>query len=32
MWLDVEIWLPLVVVGLAVAIFFGVESELHPNP
>jgi hypothetical protein len=31
MWLDVEMWLPLVIVGLAVAIFFGVESELHPN-
>jgi hypothetical protein len=31
MWLDVEMWLPLVIVGLAVAIFFGAESEFHAN-
>jgi hypothetical protein len=31
MWLDVEMWLPIVIVGLTVAIFFGVASQLHAN-
>ncbi len=32
MWLDVEMWLPLVLVGFTAAIFFSVASQLHSNP